>query len=126
MGPDAGAPPTGAPVPGAPPGGAPGARPPAGPARRPAGGRVPRVVWQLGWASPLNDVTSEAICLLLSVFLLQLGVALPYPGLVEGAPMRCPRSPSRCGPGTSWRRSASSPAGSCGILEGRAPPHAGD
>jgi len=46
--------------------------------------RLPPVVWLLGLASLLNDVSSEAIYPLLPVFLLELGGGLPFLGLVEG------------------------------------------
>ncbi|HEY6004887.1 MAG TPA: MFS transporter [Anaeromyxobacter sp.] len=46
---------------------------------------LPRVVWLLGAASLLNDVSSEAIFPLLPVFLAELGGGVRYLGIVEGA-----------------------------------------
>ncbi len=46
---------------------------------------IPRVVWLLGLASLLNDVSSEAIFPLLPLFLGSLGGGARYLGLVEGA-----------------------------------------
>jgi MFS family permease len=46
---------------------------------------LPRVVWLLGAASLLNDVSSEAIFPLLPVFVAELGGGLRYLGIVEGA-----------------------------------------
>jgi MFS family permease len=46
---------------------------------------LPRVVWLLGLASLLNDVSSEAIFPLLPVFLAQLGAPMRYLGLIEGS-----------------------------------------
>jgi MFS family permease len=47
--------------------------------------RLPRVVWLLGFASLLNDVSSEAIFPLLPVFLASLGAPMIYLGLIEGS-----------------------------------------
>jgi MFS family permease len=47
--------------------------------------RLPRVVWLLGFASLLNDVSSEAIFPLLPLFLAQLGAPMRYLGLIEGS-----------------------------------------
>jgi MFS family permease len=47
--------------------------------------RLPRVVWLLGLASLLNDVSSEAIFPLLPSFLVALGAPMSYLGLVEGS-----------------------------------------
>lgn len=47
--------------------------------------RLPRVVWVLGMASLLNDVSSEAIFPLLPVFLVSLGAPMSYLGLIEGS-----------------------------------------
>src|SRR6185295_8877511 len=46
---------------------------------------LPRVVWLLGLASFLNDVSSEAIFPLLPLFLAQLGAPMRYIGLIEGS-----------------------------------------
>jgi MFS family permease len=46
---------------------------------------LPRLVWLLGLASLLNDVSSEAIFPLLPVFLAQLGAPMRYLGLIEGS-----------------------------------------
>ena len=46
---------------------------------------LPRVVWLLGLASLLNDVSSEAIFPLLPMFLAQLGAPMRYLGLIEGS-----------------------------------------
>ena len=46
---------------------------------------LPRVVWLLGFASLLNDVSSEAIFPLLPLFLAELGGGARTLGLVEGA-----------------------------------------
>jgi MFS family permease len=46
---------------------------------------LPRVVWLLGFASLLNDVSSEAMFPLLPLFLAQLGGGVAIVGLVEGA-----------------------------------------
>jgi MFS family permease len=46
---------------------------------------LPRVVWLLGLASFLNDVSSEAIFPLLPMFLAQLGAPMRYLGLIEGS-----------------------------------------
>ena len=46
---------------------------------------LPRLVWLLGLASLLNDVSSEAIFPLLPIFLAQLGAPMRYLGLVEGS-----------------------------------------
>jgi len=46
---------------------------------------LPRVVWLLGLASLLNDVSSEAIFPLLPIFLAQLGAPMRYLGLIEGS-----------------------------------------
>ncbi|MDB4980923.1 MAG: major facilitator superfamily 1 [Myxococcales bacterium] len=60
--------------------------PPGGPARGlPALRALPRVVWLLGLASLLNDVSSEAIFPLLPLFLAQLGAPMRYLGLIEGS-----------------------------------------
>ena len=56
---------------------------------------LPRVIWVLGVASLLNDVSSEAIFPLLPVFLTSLGAPMRYIGLIEGAPTRS-RASSRC------------------------------
>ena len=45
---------------------------------------LPRVIWVLGVASLLNDVSSEAIFPLLPVFLTSLGAPMRYIGLIEG------------------------------------------
>lgn len=47
--------------------------------------RLPRVVWLLGLASLLNDVSSEAIFPLLPTFLAALGAPMTYLGLIEGS-----------------------------------------
>ena len=47
--------------------------------------RLPRVVWLLGLASLLNDVSSEAIFPLLPTFLASLGAPMSYLGLIEGS-----------------------------------------
>ncbi len=47
--------------------------------------RLPRVVWLLGLASLLNDVSSEAIFPLLPIFLVSLGAPMSYLGLIEGS-----------------------------------------
>jgi MFS family permease len=60
--------------------------PPPGPARGlPALRALPSVVWLLGLASLLNDVSSEAIFPLLPLFLAQLGAPMRYLGLIEGS-----------------------------------------
>src|SRR5262245_42182869 len=46
---------------------------------------LPRVIWVLGVASLLNDVSSEAIFPLLPVFLTSLGAPLSFLGLIEGS-----------------------------------------
>jgi MFS family permease len=46
---------------------------------------LPRVVWLLGLASLLNDVSSEAIFPLLPSFLLTLGAPMKFLGLIEGS-----------------------------------------
>jgi len=46
---------------------------------------LPRVVWVLGVASLLNDVSSEAIFPLLPVFLTSLGAPMRFIGLIEGS-----------------------------------------
>jgi MFS family permease len=46
---------------------------------------LPRVVWLLGLASLLNDVSSEAIFPLLPTFLLSLGAPMSFLGLIEGS-----------------------------------------
>jgi len=46
---------------------------------------LPRVVWLLGLASLLNDVSSEAIFPLLPMFLASLGAPLRFIGLIEGS-----------------------------------------
>jgi MFS family permease len=46
---------------------------------------LPRVVWLLGTASLLNDISSEAVFPLLPVFMAELGGGLSYLGVVEGA-----------------------------------------
>ena len=46
---------------------------------------LPRVVWVLGVASLLNDVSSEAIFPLLPVFLTSLGAPMRFLGLIEGS-----------------------------------------
>ena len=48
-------------------------------------GNLPRVVWLLGFASLLNDVSSEAIFPLLPMFLASLGAPMRYLGLIEGS-----------------------------------------
>lgn len=47
--------------------------------------QLPRVVWVLGLASLLNDVSSEAIFPLLPIFLVSLGAPMSYLGLIEGS-----------------------------------------
>ncbi len=47
--------------------------------------RLPRVVWLLGLASLLNDVSSEAIFPLLPTFLATLGAPMSFLGLIEGS-----------------------------------------
>ncbi len=47
--------------------------------------KLPRVVWLLGLASLLNDVSSEAIFPLLPTFLVSLGAPMSYLGLIEGS-----------------------------------------
>jgi MFS family permease len=46
---------------------------------------LPRVVWLLGLASLLNDVSSEAIFPLLPTFLVSLGAPMRFIGLIEGS-----------------------------------------
>jgi MFS family permease len=46
---------------------------------------LPRVVWVLGVASLLNDVSSEAIFPLLPLFLQSLGAPMGFLGLIEGS-----------------------------------------
>ena len=46
---------------------------------------MPRVIWVLGLASLLNDVSSEAIFPLLPLFLTQLGAPMGFIGLIEGS-----------------------------------------
>ena len=46
---------------------------------------LPRVVWLLGLASLLNDLSSEAIFPLLPVFLVSLGAPVLYIGVIEGS-----------------------------------------
>jgi MFS family permease len=46
---------------------------------------LPRVVWLLGLASMLNDISSEAIFPLLPVFLATLGAPILYIGVIEGS-----------------------------------------
>jgi MFS family permease len=46
---------------------------------------LPRVIWVLGVASLLNDVSSEAIFPLLPGFLTSLGAPMRYIGLIEGS-----------------------------------------
>ena len=46
---------------------------------------LPRVIWVLGVASLLNDVSSEAIFPLLPVFIVSLGAQVSYIGLIEGS-----------------------------------------
>jgi MFS family permease len=61
-------------------------RPPAAPVQGLRALRaLPRVVWLLGLASLLNDVSSEAIFPLLPIFLAQLGAPMRYLGLIEGS-----------------------------------------
>ncbi len=45
---------------------------------------IPKVVWLLGVASLLNDVSSEAIFPLLPLFIVSLGGGVRYLGLIEG------------------------------------------
>jgi MFS family permease len=47
--------------------------------------RLPRVIWLLGTASLLNDVSSEAIFPLLPFFLASLGAPMRFIGLIEGS-----------------------------------------
>jgi MFS family permease len=47
--------------------------------------KLPRVVWLLGLASLLNDVSSEAIFPLLPAFLASLGAPMSFLGLIEGS-----------------------------------------
>ncbi|HEX3696555.1 MAG TPA: MFS transporter [Polyangia bacterium] len=47
--------------------------------------RLPRLVWLLGLASLLNDVSSEAIFPLLPLFLSSLGAPMRFLGLIEGS-----------------------------------------
>ena len=47
--------------------------------------KLPRVVWLLGLASLLNDVSSEAIFPLLPTFLATLGAPMSFLGLIEGS-----------------------------------------
>ena len=47
--------------------------------------KLPRVVWLLGLASLLNDVSSEAIFPLLPTFLVTLGAPMSFLGLIEGS-----------------------------------------
>ena len=47
--------------------------------------KLPRVVWLLGLASLLNDVSSEAIFPLLPTFLASLGAPMSFLGLIEGS-----------------------------------------
>src|SRR5262245_520274 len=64
--------------------------PPPAPAVERAGGgwhglrSLPRVVWLLGTASLLNDISSEAIFPLLPMFLAGLGAPMSFLGLIEG------------------------------------------
>jgi len=46
---------------------------------------LPRVVWLLGLASLLNDLSSEAIFPLLPMFLASLGAPMRFLGLIEGS-----------------------------------------
>jgi MFS family permease len=46
---------------------------------------LPRVIWLLGFASLLNDVSSEAIFPLLPTFLASLGAPMRFLGLIEGS-----------------------------------------
>jgi len=46
---------------------------------------LPRIVWILGVASLLNDISSEAIFPLLPVFLTSLGAPMRFIGLIEGS-----------------------------------------
>ena len=46
---------------------------------------LPRVVWLLGVASLLNDISSEAIFPLLPMFLASLGAPMRFLGLIEGS-----------------------------------------
>jgi hypothetical protein len=58
-----------------------GAPPPATPRRTglfPRVRHLPRLVWLLGFASLLNDVSSEAIFPLLPLFLTSLGAPMSY------------------------------------------------
>jgi MFS family permease len=45
---------------------------------------LPRIVWLLGFASLLNDVSSEAIFPLLNAFLTSLGAPVGFVGVMEG------------------------------------------
>jgi MFS family permease len=47
--------------------------------------KLPRVVWLLGLASLLNDVSSEGIFPLLPTFLATLGAPMSFLGLIEGS-----------------------------------------
>ncbi|HXI58435.1 MAG TPA: MFS transporter [Polyangia bacterium] len=47
--------------------------------------QLPRLVWLLGLASLLNDVSSEAIFPLLPLFLSSLGAPMRFLGLIEGS-----------------------------------------
>jgi MFS family permease len=47
--------------------------------------KLPRVIWLLGFASLLNDVSSEAIFPLLPMFLATLGAPMRFLGLIEGS-----------------------------------------
>ena len=51
---------------------------------RPSRGALPPTVWLLGFASLLNDASSEAVFPLLGVFLTTLGAPLPFVGLALG------------------------------------------
>ena len=64
------------------------AGPPATPRRTglfPRVRHLPRVVWLLGFASLLNDASSEAIFPLLPLFLASLGAPMTFIGLIEGS-----------------------------------------
>jgi MFS family permease len=66
------------------------AREPPAPGRTPVLGlralrALPRVVWLLGLASLLNDVSSEAIFPLLPLYLASLGAPMSFLGLIEGS-----------------------------------------
>ena len=71
--------------------GAPGVAPDAPAARRRRSGvfprvrHLPRVVWLLGFASLLNDVSSEAIFPLLPLFLASMHAPMSFLGLIEGS-----------------------------------------